>query len=92
MTGDAESSGDRAEGLDLSELVPDGSDGFAFKAALTAVLVLAVYFALRFYWSLVSFLNVYLSREYADLFEAFVNLALLLLLAAAFVWLMRNRD
>ncbi len=79
-------------GFEVDDVMPEGSEGFVFKALLSVVLVLAVYFALRFYWSLVSFLQTWLSREYVDLFEAFVNLALLLLLAAGFVWLMKRRS
>ncbi len=78
------------EGFDVDDVLPD-DEGFGYKAVLAAVVFLALYFTLRFYWSVTSFLNVWLSQEYVALFEALVNLALLLALAAGFVWLTKRR-
>ncbi len=69
----------------MTDRLPEGAEEYAQKAVLAALVVVGVYLALRFYWSVVAFIDVWAPREYADLFEAFFNLAVLLLVAAAFV-------
>lgn len=91
MTDDDSSEAGDDDGFAVDDVLPEESEGFAYRAVLAAVVFLALYFTLRFYWSLTSFLNVWLSREYVALFEALLNLALLLALAAGFVWLTKRR-
>jgi len=69
----------------MTEILPEGTEEYAQKAFLAALVVVGVYLALRFYWSVVSFIDIWAPREYADLFEALFNLAVLMLVAAAFV-------
>lgn len=82
---------DGDEGIGVDDVLPEEDEGFAYRAVLAALVFLALYFTLRFYWSVTSFLDVWLSREYVALFEALLNLALLLALAAVFVWLTKRR-
>lgn len=67
----------------MTEPIPDEAEEYARKGAVIALVLVGLYVALRFYWSVVEFIQVWAPHEFADLLEAFFNLAVLLLIIAA---------
>lgn len=66
----------------MTDMVPNELEGYTRKGIVIALVVIGIYVALRFYWSVVSFIDIWAPREFADLLEAFFNLAVLLLITA----------
>jgi len=69
----------------MTEAIPEEVEEYAQKGTIIALVLIGIYVALRFYWSVVGFIDVWAPREFADLLEAFFNLAVLLVVAAALV-------
>lgn len=75
----------------MTEQIPDEAEEYARKGAVIALVLIGLYVGLRFYWSVVGFIQVWAPHEFADLLEAFFNLTVLLLIVAALGRLARGK-
>ncbi|MDZ7688836.1 MAG: hypothetical protein U5J64_08980 [Halobacteriales archaeon] len=71
------------------ELISGKTEQNVQKAVLATLILLGIYFTVRFYWNVLGFIELWASDEFVDLFKALFNLIVLLLVGAVFVRQMR---
>lgn len=67
-----------------------GVEWYFHRAAIIVLVVLGIYVGFQFYWSAIVAINIWVPREYAQVFKAVFNLALLLVLGAALIRELRH--
>jgi hypothetical protein len=72
------------------EIISGQTEQNVRKAVLATLILLGIYFIIRFYWNVLGFIELWASEEFVDLFKALFNLAILLLVGSVFVRQLRE--